>query len=604
MICIWSGNLTSTWCVLCLQQIIKNMTGWATRILKPELSSCISRVISESPSVFVYPLDHLGKVKKEWHEERITKQSDLQKGNKKQRPLFGYPPAERSFDIFMSTIKPAANTASELSKEDGKPRPLFDDSLTQKDSDPLNNTVKSTLNAASDLPKKAGELNPLFGYPPTERQSDTLTSTIKPTVNAASGLPEETGNPHSLFSYPPTEIRSDRSMTTADTTTPLASRNVEPATRGKKRIMHNGRYITINLPSVDNRKCHLGKLNNLDADALGSDNSVHLPREPETAPAARVEIQGESASDNTVTQGGVGSSGSSQGASFYTAREISSPVEDLSQMYCTYETTKSSSRRAHNTWWESYYFGLDENLDKGEDNDEDNGEDNGEDNDEDNDEYNDEDNDEDSDDDDDDDESYVPSTNSDMDMSESEASSESSSTDEEATTSITNTDGERNPSEINNEENANKSTDLASQGVSSSGRIRLLSEIEIKKTLLKAVFALDKSEFASLKTVPEILQGLSRAELYSALWRYSEAEYTEDTPKEIDQTMSKDEIDQTKAQLQDMSKTSLGENLLIFLCSPDLFFDICSDFLNLDHVLRIGAEALDIIHSKSPLPID
>ncbi|QKX59276.1 uncharacterized protein TRUGW13939_06408 [Talaromyces rugulosus] len=46
MICIWAGTLTATWCIVALREIVQNMTFWAARVLKPQISSCISQIRS------------------------------------------------------------------------------------------------------------------------------------------------------------------------------------------------------------------------------------------------------------------------------------------------------------------------------------------------------------------------------------------------------------------------------------------------------------------------------------------------------------------------------------------------------------------------------
>jgi hypothetical protein len=51
------GTLTATWCIATLREIVQNMTFWAARVLKPQISSCISRIrstVSTSPSFRVW----------------------------------------------------------------------------------------------------------------------------------------------------------------------------------------------------------------------------------------------------------------------------------------------------------------------------------------------------------------------------------------------------------------------------------------------------------------------------------------------------------------------------------------------------------------------
>ncbi|KAE8552645.1 hypothetical protein EYB25_004024 [Talaromyces marneffei] len=52
-ICIYAGTLTATWCIAVLREIIQNMTFWATRVLRPRISSQISwirPIVSASPA--------------------------------------------------------------------------------------------------------------------------------------------------------------------------------------------------------------------------------------------------------------------------------------------------------------------------------------------------------------------------------------------------------------------------------------------------------------------------------------------------------------------------------------------------------------------------
>ncbi|MCJ1383186.1 hypothetical protein MMC17_006299 [Xylographa soralifera] len=55
MVCIWEGTLESTWGVISVRLIIKNMHFWATRILRPKLSTHISQI---RQAMYVLPRIH------------------------------------------------------------------------------------------------------------------------------------------------------------------------------------------------------------------------------------------------------------------------------------------------------------------------------------------------------------------------------------------------------------------------------------------------------------------------------------------------------------------------------------------------------------------